>query len=99
MKAAIRFNDPKGFFRAARGSVRENIGGLVQNERPETLSKDDMIGILNERNADQEIIEGVSDLLDASDAREFAGSMRDETSFKEWHGKIKKLLKRIRSKA
>ena len=99
MKAAIRFNDPKGFFRAARGSVRENIGGLVQNERPETLSKDDMIGILNERNADQEIIEGVSDLLDASDAREFAGSMRDETSLKEWHGKIKKLLKRIRSKA
>ena len=98
MKAGAKFNDPSGFFRAARGAIRERVGTLVDHERPETLARDEVLAILRQRNAPEEILNEVSEVLEAADAQEFAGDSTRNLPLKDLFARVKYLLKHIPSK-
>ena len=99
MKAAANFNDAQGFFRAARGAISERVGELVSHEKPETLTRDEVIAILNQNKADEDVVAKVRKVLETSDSQEFAGETQSEIPLKEWFALVKRLTKKIRVKA
>ena len=97
MKRAARFNDTLGFFRATRGAIREKVGVLAGQEKPETLARDEVVAILLQKDASDEIVSEIDEVLETADAHEFAGSTDSDLPLQEWQVRIKRLLKNIRS--
>ena len=99
MKRAARFNDTLGFFRATRGAIREKVGTMADQEKPETLGNDEVVAILLQRKASEELISEINEVLETADAHEFAGDASSSLPLLDWQVRIKRLLKNIRSLA
>jgi hypothetical protein len=99
MKRATRFNDTMGFFRATRGAIREKVGALAGQEKPETLARDEVLAILLQRKASDELISEINEVFETADAHEFAGDANSDLPLLDWQVRIKRLLKNIRSLA
>ena len=97
MKRAARFNDTLGFFRATRGAIREKVGAMSGQEKPETLGRDEVVAILLQRKASEELISEINEVLETADAHEFAGDANSNLPLLDWQVRIKRLLKNIRA--
>jgi hypothetical protein len=97
IKRATKSNDTLGFFRASRGAIREKIGVLAGQEKPEILDRDEVIFILKERKASNELISEINEVLETADAHEFAGEAISNLPLVDWQIRIKHLLKNIRA--
>ena len=97
IKRATKSNDTLSFFRASRGAIREKIGVLAGQEKPEILDRDEVIFILKERKASNELISEINEVLETADAHEFAGEAISNLPLVDWQIRIKHLLKNIRA--
>ena len=70
---------------------------LAGQEKPEILDRDEVIFILKERKASNELISEINEVLETADAHEFAGEAISNLPLVDWQIRIKHLLKNIRA--
>ena len=80
-------------------AIREKVGAMSGQEKPETLGRDEMVAILLQKKASEELISEINEILETADAHEFAGDASSNLPLQDWQVRIKRLLKNIRSLA
>ena len=99
LKEAARDNDAPRFFQAARQAIQLQVGSIVGHANPETLTSDEILGVLKGKELSEADCQEVQEALAIADSLEFSGKCDQEISLPEWLNRMGKLLKKIRSLA
>ena len=96
LKKCHGFNDAKGFFRAYRALIQFKVGFYSDNPNPFSLSSEELIQILLERNESPQLIEMINSLLQKFDDFEFGRNEETIPNIKDEYKEALAILKKIK---
>lgn len=96
LKKCHGFNDVRGFFRAYRALIQFKVGFYSDHPNPFSLSSEELIQILEERNESPQLIGMINSLLQKFDDFEFARNDESRPNLKEEYKEALSILKRIK---